>query len=248
MRNVVAISGGKDSVAMALRLKEVEPQIDFDYLITPTGNELPEMDAHWLHLEDLLGKPLMRLTAFEGDGLAAVIKEQKMIPNFRARFCTRILKIDPTIKWLTAHAPCVQYVGLRADEPERKGIYGDMVGVQQRYPLKEWGWGIGEVWDYLKLKGVEIPERTDCAWCFFQRLVEWKRLWKNHPESFDSGIAIEKEMNHTFRSDSRDTWPAGLVELGEEFDSGRPVRGEEKYEQKLASNCDRDDLCRVCSM
>lgn len=46
MRHIVGISGGKDSVALALRLQEVEPR-EYDYLITPTGNELPEMFEHW---------------------------------------------------------------------------------------------------------------------------------------------------------------------------------------------------------
>lgn len=56
-RHVVALSGGKDSTAMALRLAEIEPR-DYTYVITPTGNEFPEMIAHWRHLSDMLGKPL----------------------------------------------------------------------------------------------------------------------------------------------------------------------------------------------
>ena len=44
--HVVALSGGKDSTAMALRLAEIEPQ-DYVYLCTPTGDELPEMEQHW---------------------------------------------------------------------------------------------------------------------------------------------------------------------------------------------------------
>ncbi len=56
MKHIVALSGGKDSTAMALRLAEIEPR-DYAYVITPTGNELPEMIAHWRKLMDLLGKP-----------------------------------------------------------------------------------------------------------------------------------------------------------------------------------------------
>lgn len=39
--HVVALSGGKDSTAMALRLREVEPR-EYTYICTPTGNELPQ--------------------------------------------------------------------------------------------------------------------------------------------------------------------------------------------------------------
>ena len=247
-RHVVAISGGKDSVSMALRLREVETELDFDYLITPVGNEPPEMEEHWSKLEQMLGKPLIRLQVFQGDGLVELIRQEKMIPNYRARFCTRIMKLEPTIAWLTENSPVVQYVGLRADEEERKGIYGEIEGVSQRYPLREWGWGIDEVWEYLDSRGVTIPERTDCEWCFFQRLIEWKRLWKNRRESFDRAVAIEMEIGATFRSDGRDTWPADLESLGQEFERGRRVRGESDYNQRLLFDCDREALCRVCSM
>ena len=52
MTHVVALSGGKDSTALALRLAEVEPR-EYVYLCTPTGRELPEMEAHWTRLEGL---------------------------------------------------------------------------------------------------------------------------------------------------------------------------------------------------
>jgi len=41
--HVIALSGGKDSTAMALRLAELHPEREFVRLITPTGNELPEL-------------------------------------------------------------------------------------------------------------------------------------------------------------------------------------------------------------
>src|SRR5262245_37676527 len=57
MTHVVALSGGKDSTAVALRLAEIEPR-EYVYLCTPTGDELPAMLAHWAQLEVLLGRPL----------------------------------------------------------------------------------------------------------------------------------------------------------------------------------------------
>lgn len=248
MQTVVALSGGKDSVAMALRLREIEPDSNFEYLITPTGNELPEMEGHWDRLEKLLGQPLIRLKAFAGDGLKALIEREQMIPNFRARFCTRVLKIEPTVDWLKQHAPVSYCLGLRADEPERLGLYGELKGVHVRYPLREWGWRLQEVLVYLAKRKVIIPERTDCAWCFFQRLVEWKRLWQHHPEYYTAASGIERQIGATFRSPQRDTWPADLDALGITFAQGKPVRGEGDWRQLTLFNCDRDELCRVCSM
>ena len=58
---IVALSGGKDSTAMALRLAEIEPR-QYQFVCTPTGDELPEMVDHWLHLGGLLGSPLLPVT------------------------------------------------------------------------------------------------------------------------------------------------------------------------------------------
>jgi len=237
VKHVVALSGGKDSTAMALRLREVQPE-EYVYLITPVGNELPEMHDHWRKLEHLLQAPLTRLQPYgDIDGLRHLIEAQSALPSFRARWCTRLLKIVPTIKWLTENAPCVQYVGLRADEEMREGIYGDMPAVKQSYPLRDWGWTAEDVWGYLEDRGVTVPNRTDCAWCYGQRLGEWKTLLERYPSIYERAVEIERKYGHTFRSPGRDTWPASLDDLRNEFRSGRKLRGE---------NC--NERCRVCRM
>lgn len=119
MKHVVALSGGKDSTAMALRLAEVEPR-DYIYVCTPTGDELPEMFAHWRKLSKLLGKPLLPITA--DTTLQGLIERQKALPNWRQRWCTRMLKIEPYEAWLVKNAPAISYVGLRADEESRGGM------------------------------------------------------------------------------------------------------------------------------
>jgi hypothetical protein len=233
MKHVVGLSGGKDSTAMALCLAEVEPQ-DYTYIITPTGDELPEMVEHWKSLEELLGKPLVRITN-NNRTLNDLIQIHNALPNHRQRWCTRQLKIEPTIAWCIRNAPAINYVGLRADEEEREGIYGDHV--KSDFPLRRWGWGLKEVLGYLKERGITIPDRTDCARCYAQRLSEWKSLWLNHPDIYADAVRQEKETGRTFRSPNRDKWPAGLEELAKEFASGRKIRGEDKIQ-----------ACRVCTL
>lgn len=232
MKHIVAVSGGKDSTALALRLREVEPR-EYTYICTPTGNELPEMEAHWSRLEELLETPLTRLV---NGTLESWIAQFKALPNWRQRWCTRLLKIVPCIEYVKANQPATLYVGLRADEEEREGIYSK--DVVSRFPLREWGWNIKEVKDYVKSRQVVVPERTDCAWCYGQRLVEWKRLLTRYPEKYAVAEELEKQIGNTFRSPGRDTWPASLELLRKEFESGRKVRGED---------ADGDnESCRVC--
>lgn len=233
MKHIVGLSGGKDSTALALRLAELEPR-DYEYICNETGNELPEMKAHWDNLEKILGKPIIRVR--HERSLIGEIEKINMLPNVFARWCTIRLKIEPTIDYFESlPAGSTLYVGLRADELERKGLYGEDITV--RFPMREWNWTEKDVWNYLDSKGICIPKRTDCALCPYQRLGEWRDLYNNYPELYAEGIALEKKIGHTFRSPGRDTWPADLESLAKEFDAGRKLRA---YK--------RNETCRVCSL
>jgi hypothetical protein len=222
VKHVVALSGGKDSTALALRLAEAEPR-DYLYVCPPTGNEPDVMFEHWLNLGRILGSRIIPITYHTG--LAGLIRQEKMIPNHRARFCTRILKIEPYRAWLAANVPATSYVGLRADEEGRAGgAYADIPGVEMRFPLREWGWDEVHVLSYNASRGVKIPRRTDCKWCYHQRIVEWFELWRDDLPSWMEGEAIEAERGGTFRTPGRDSWPTSMRELRETFESGRMPR------------------------
>lgn len=238
MNHIIALSGGKDSTALALRLREIEPR-DYIYLCTPTGNEMPTMIAHWTMLEQLLDTPLTRIT---NGTLLSWITEYEALPNWRQRWCTRLLKIEPCLAYLKSHQPATLYVGLRADEEERKGIYS--ADVVCRFPLREWGWKLADVQSYLRERQVSIPERTDCAWCYGQRLSEWKKLWRDHRELYAEAEALEQKTGATFRSPGRDSWPASLAGLRQRFERGHKVKGEdEQLEFGWAPQA-----CRVCQL
>lgn len=230
---IIAFSGGKDSTALALRMHEIgEP---FKLLFTPTGNELPELRTH---IERIVGVTGAELILPHNRSLDFWINEFGALPNFRQRWCTRLIKIEPCIAYLLGH-PAVLCVGLRADETSREGIYGDFLFLRQRFPLQEWGWKLADVMGYLAARGVTVPERTDCALCYGQRLSEWWKLWRDNPSEFAKGEAYEANTGHTFRSARRDTWPAPLKELRMEFEKGRIPRGAETAE---------GSRCRVCTL
>lgn len=238
--NIVALSGGKDSTAMALRLKELHPEIDFTYVCTPTGDELPEMQAHWRKLAVMLGKPILYLR--HKFTLNELCDEFKALPNWRQRWCTRMLKIQVAQAFYMENPASIAYVGLRADEEEREGgIYGSYV--EQRYPMREWGWTVDDVWNYLNAKGVTIPRRSDCARCFFQRIGEWWDLWKYYPDIYRDAEEQEIRIGFTWRPPHRDTWPADLANLRLEFEKGRIPRNATTDPEH-----NDDKRCRVCSM
>jgi 3'-phosphoadenosine 5'-phosphosulfate sulfotransferase (PAPS reductase)/FAD synthetase len=230
MTNIVAFSGGKDSTALALAMC---PR----YLLhTPTANELPAVARH---VRDIARRCVSELIIPPGPSLPTLIGHFNAVPNPRMRWCTRMIKIQPAKAWLAAHVDFRLAVGLRADEPTRDGIY-DMPPERYWFPLREWGWGIAEVERILQKNGVKVPARTDCAVCPYQRLGEWFRLWRDWPDAWAQGEAWEAMTGHTFRMESRDTWPAAMVGLRRRFEQGDVPRG--------ASDMTPGTRCRVCTL
>jgi hypothetical protein len=227
---IVAFSGGKDSTALALRLAEIGKH--FRLLYTPTGNELPGVREHIDSVTQAIGAELIEP---EAPTLGELIEEQRCLPNWKMRWCTRMIKIEPCADWLRQHPSVVLAVGLRADEEGRVG--GTYEGAETIYPLREWGWNEPRVIKYVEQRGFQPPPRTDCAVCYQQTLFEWWTLWSKYPSEYAQGEAWEREIGHTLRSAQRDTWPAGLADLRREFESGRKPKPRR-----------RKQACRVCSL
>lgn len=242
---VVALSGGKDSTALALRLHELNPTTPYMYVCTPTGDEPPEMIEHWLLLGRLLGSAIVPVTS--GASLDGLIRRQNALPNWRQRWCTRMLKIEPYAQWLAFQCKfntrVISHVGLRADEEEREGgDYTNVPGVEMKFDMRDWGWSLADVLGYLKQREVSIPKRTDCLKCFYQRLVEWYEFWRDHRTVWLEGEALEERTGHTFRSPGRDTWPAAMKDLRARFEAGDIPKDTRKIDPLEASKC------RVCRL
>lgn len=243
--HVGGMSGGHDSSIMAVLLVEREPR-PYNWLCTPTGDELPEMFAHWRSMGERLGGRILPVMA---KTLRQVIDEQKTLPNFRMRFCTRIIKIEPYRRLLIELAqqgPVVSYVGLRADEPGRAGgAYSDIDGVTMRFPLRDWGMGEDEVQAELAARGIRCPVRTDCARCYHQRIGEWFLLWLENRDLYLDAEADEARIGGTFRTPGRDKWPTALRDLRAEFETGNiPTASLDR----MAREAMRAGSCRVCSL
>ena len=236
--NVIGFSGGKDSTALALRWAELGKKAVL--LFTPTGDEFKSLDKHIMKIHLKTGfsvvKPAVKYDLF------SLINHWNALTNWRQRWCTRMLKIDPCKAWLYKHPKARLLVGLRADEEERKGLYSDQI--ETVFPLREWGWGINEVWDYIDFHDVKVPKRTDCRLCFYQKVIEWYELYKTDRETYQKGIDLEDKTGYTFRSPGRDSWPADLRSLAGEFERGRKPKGNSDQMNLF----DDIDKCRVCSL
>src|SRR5436305_1652332 len=95
MAQFVAFSGGNDSTAMAIRMAELGE--DFSCLFTPAGNEPAALFDHIAAVIAAIQRPLVQPPNLS---LLFWIQKHQALPNWRQRWCTRQIKIEPCIAFL----------------------------------------------------------------------------------------------------------------------------------------------------
>lgn len=214
-KHVLGISGGKDSAALAVFVRQNYPELDVEYFFTDTGKELPEVYEFLGRLEGFLGKPIARLNPRRDFDFW--LREYKhFLPSAQTRWCTRQLKLAPFEQWirpmLTAGDTVTSYVAIRADEEYREGYTSKHENLKVRLPFREGGIDKKGVMDILESSGVGIPKyydwrsRSGCTFCFFQQKIEWVRLKERHPEAFEEAKQYEK---NALEHGSPFTWTQG---------------------------------------
>ena len=195
-RHICGISGGKDSSALAVHLRNRVPELE--YFFCDTGAELPETYEYLTRLEVILGKPITRLNARRGfDHWFEVFRGT--LPSPQMRWCTKNLKIKPIEAWI-GDAPAISYVAIRSDESNRKGYVSTKPNIQSVFPFIDAGIDRDGVMRILADAGIGLPEyyewrtRSGCYFCFYQRKAEWIGLAERHPELFDRAVAIERKV------------------------------------------------------
>lgn len=200
-RHILGISGGRDSAALAVYMRQNHPDIDMEYFFTDTGKELPEVYDFLNRLEGFLGKRINRLNP-DRDFDFWLAEYGHFLPSAKTRWCTRQLKLRPLNLWLREDLDrgvvVYSYVAIRADEPNRAGYKSQHPNMLVRFPLRDAGVDKAGVIDLLKDTDIGEPEyyrwrsRSGCTFCFFQQKIEWVRLMEEHPDAFEEARAYEK--------------------------------------------------------
>ncbi len=206
VRHILSLSGGKDSTALAIYLRDRIPELE--YVFCDTEKELDETYEYLKRLEVYLNRPIVSLK-HDGKGFDELLQMRRgFLPSPKARWCTEYLKIKPFEKYV-GDDPCYSYVGIRADEPHRKGYISTKPNIIPRFPFVEDGITKQDVLRILEQSGMGLPEyyewrsRSGCYFCFFQQRIEWVGLLENHPDLFLQAMEYEKEDQET---GERYTW------------------------------------------
>ena len=187
---VCSISGGKDSTAMALLLREVE--IPYISVHLDTEWEHPLTDRYVRdYLPGVLG-PIEILRREQG-GMVALVKSQAGFPGGNQRFCTRELKIRPMQRYFNdMDVEPINTVGIRGGESHKRSLMpeweeSDTFRCLVWRPIKPWS--EQDVFDMHRRHGVELnplygmgASRVGCWPCVYARKTEIRMLADLDPE------------------------------------------------------------------
>lgn len=238
-KHVLGLSGGRDSAALAVYMRQHHPELALEYFFTDTGKELPEVYEYLGRLEGFLGKPILRLNP-DRDFDFWLKQYNDFLPSAQTRWCTRQLKLRPFERWLRPMldegATIYSYVAIRSDEEYRAGYSSKHDRLIVRLPFKDVGIDKAGVLELLEGAGLGLPAyyswrtRSGCTFCYFQQKIEWVRLKERHPEAFEEAKAYEKSaLDHG----SPFTWSRG-ESLGELEQPERIAQIQRDHEQRLA--------------
>jgi len=187
---------------------------EMEYFFTDTGKELKEVYDFLSKLEVFLNKKIIRLGGEEGLKLEDkfdhyLYMHYGMLPSRKIRWCTVQMKIKPFEKFI-GNDEAISYIGIRADEDNRKGYLSTKTNIKAVFPFIEDGIKKADVFRILQEFGVGIPEyyqwrsRSGCTFCFYQRKDEWLGLAKYHPDKFKEADKYEQDIiEHAKRTNAQ---------------------------------------------
>ena len=157
VRHVLGISGGKDSAALAIYMKQKYPNLNVEYYNSDTGCELEETEKLIENLRSFLGDIVM-LKAAQGSPEPTPFDHflktsGGYLPSPQARWCTQKMKLAEFEKFV-GDDPAISYVGIRGDE-EREGYVSTKPNIQAIFPFRKNIWSLDVIHKVLNNDNLE---------------------------------------------------------------------------------------------
>jgi 3'-phosphoadenosine 5'-phosphosulfate sulfotransferase (PAPS reductase)/FAD synthetase len=206
---IASVSGGKDSTALMLALREAA--IPFRAVFADTQWEHPDVYAYLDLLRVRIGP--IDVVGVEG-GMVARMRHRVGFPSRVQRWCTRELKIQPLQDYhgrfrAETGKPTVSTVGVRADESAKRAKLAELERDVELGGRGSFGWvwrpllawTVADVLEIHRAHAVPVNplyqrghDRVGCWPCIFSRKDEIKLLAEQDPERIDRIRALEREI------------------------------------------------------
>lgn len=202
---LISFGGGVNSVAMTILL--VNGGWHGPIVFADTGAEWPETYCYMDYFEtEYLGQHGLEIVKLSAPskyhrkdlrwGLEEYCLRKGMIPLAFMRWCSGKYKQEPIGKWAKMHNIELQLLGISEEEAHR-------AKEGKGHPLIERGIDREKCRAIIAGAGLEVPPKSSCFFCPFQRKYRWLDLYKFHPDLFDR--AAELERNSSRRRGKRAT-------------------------------------------
>ena len=162
VRHVLGISGGKDSAALAIYLKDKYPTLDIDFYTCDTKCELAGTEQLVERLRSYLGKITTLQAAKDSPEPTPFDHFLKIsggfLPSVQQRWCTQKMKLAEFEKYVGDDL-AVSYVGIRGDE-DRDGYVSTKPNIQAIYPFRKNIWSLDVI--NKVLNNASMDKFNDC--------------------------------------------------------------------------------------
>jgi len=228
---ILSFGAGVNSVALAIMA--INDGWRGEIVFSDTGCEWPEtyyyldyFEREWLQPRGFKVKRIHQANYKNGLSLIEVCERDHIIPLCAVRWCTVEYKVNPLELYAGEHSTML---GIAADEAHRQD--------NAIRPLVEAGVTRDGCIDIIEVEGLDVPQRSGCYICPFQRDSQWRMLWERHPKLFERAMRLEENVK---RGNSQ-RWNATLDPKGKITLRQRLLSYESQME---LPEIDMDDLLR----
>ena len=199
---VLSFGAGVNSTALAILL--INEGWRGHIVMSDTGCEWPDTYCFMDYFEREWLKPRgCEIVRLGGEWRRGYYKQYSLIdvcfakgnlPLAKHRWCTYHYKLQPMQHWCKAH-------GLVNDEDAMVGIAADeawRMGTKHR-PLVDRGIDRDGCVRIIQAEGLDVPRKSGCYICPFQRDSQWRELWQRYPDLFRRGEELEIVMQERRR-------------------------------------------------
>ena len=201
MNKFISFSGGVESSTMCVlfanKADAIFSDTGFEHQEIYDRIDLVESWCKSFHREDF---NIHKIRNKEHGSLIVYIKEAKFYPNFQARYCTRMFKIEPIDDFLKDFESVELMIGLNADEiDQRTGNHGNKNNITYSYPLADNGITRAMCKAILEKVGLKpsfpaYMKRGGCIGCYLKSKKEYEAMALLNPKEFKIVEELEKAI------------------------------------------------------